>query len=63
MRNRVGGLRSAADMRQHRRKTVTSTVEISDVKHMKPAEEILAFRPGDTVDVNVKIQEDNDSHI
>ena len=30
---------------------------------MKPAEEIPAFRPGDTVDVNVKIQEGNNSRI
>ena len=34
-----------------------------DAKHMKPAEEIPAFRPGDTVDVNVKIQEGNNSRI
>ena len=30
---------------------------------MKPAEEIPAFRPGDTVEVNVKIQEGNNSRI
>ena len=30
---------------------------------MKPAEEIPDFRPGDTVDVNVKIKEGNNSRI
>ncbi len=36
---------------------MVNAVEAFDAKHMKPAEEIPAFRPGDTVDVNVKIQE------
>ena len=34
---------------------MVNAVEAFDAKHMKPAEEIPAFRPGDTVDVNVKI--------
>ena len=42
---------------------MVNTVEAFDAKHMKPAEEIPAFRPGDTVDVNVKIQEGNNSRI
>ncbi len=37
---------------------MVNAVEAFDAKHMKPAEEIPAFRPGDTVDVNVKIQEE-----
>ena len=36
---------------------MVNAVEAFDAKHMKPAEEIPAFRPGDTVDVNVKIKE------
>ena len=40
-----------------------NAVEAFDAKHMKPAEEIPAFRPGDTVDVNVKIKEGNNSRI
>ena len=43
--------------------TMVNDVEAFDAKHMKPAEEIPAFRPGDTVDVNVKIQEGNNSRI
>ena len=43
--------------------TMVNAVEAFDAKHMKPAEEIPAFRPGDTVDVNVKIQEGNNSRI
>ena len=39
--------------------TMVNAIEAFDAKHMKPAEEIPAFRPGDTVDVNVKIQEGN----
>lgn len=42
---------------------MVNAVEAFDAKHMKPAEEIPAFRPGDTVDVNVKIQEGNNSRI
>lgn len=42
---------------------MVSAVEAFDAKHMKPAEEIPAFRPGDTVDVNVKIKEGNNSRI
>ena len=38
---------------------MANAIEAFDAKHMKPAEEIPAFRPGDTVDVNVKIQEGN----
>ena len=43
--------------------TMVNAVEAFDAKHIKPAEEIPAFRPGDTVDVNVKIQEGNNSRI
>lgn len=43
--------------------TMVNAVEAFDARHMKPAEEIPAFRPGDTVDVNVKIQEGNNSRI
>ena len=42
---------------------MVNAVEAFDDKHLKPAEEIPAFRPGDTVDVNVKIQEGNNSRI
>ena len=42
---------------------MVNAVEAFDAKHMKPADEIPAFRPGDTVDVNVKIQEGNNSRI
>ena len=42
---------------------MVNAVEAFDAKHMKPAEEIPAFRPGDTVDVLVKIQEGNNSRI
>ena len=42
---------------------MVNAVEAFDAKHMKPAEEIPAFRPGDTVDVNVKIKEGNISRI
>ena len=38
-------------------------IEAFDAKHLKPAEDIPAFRPGDTVDVNVKIKEGNNSRI
>ena len=42
---------------------MVNAVEAFDAKHMKPAEEIPAFRPGDTVDANVKIKEGNNSRI
>ena len=42
---------------------MVNAVEAFDAKHMKPAEEIPAFRPGDTVDVNVKTKEGNNSRI
>ena len=42
---------------------MVNAVEAFDAKHMKPAEEIPAFRPGDTVEVNVKIKEGNNSRI
>lgn len=42
---------------------MVNAVEAFDAKHMKPVEEIPDFRPGDTVDVNVKIQEGNNSRI
>ena len=43
--------------------TMVNAIEAFDAKHLKPAEEIPAFRPGVTVDVNVKIQEGNNSRI
>ena len=43
--------------------TMVNAIEAFDAKHLKPAEEIPAFSPGDTVDVNVKIQEGNNSRI
>ena len=43
--------------------TMVNAIEAFDAKHLKPAEEIPAFRPGDTGDVNVKIQEGNNSRI
>ena len=42
---------------------MVNAIEAFDAKHMKPAEEIPDFRPGDTVDVNVKIKEGNNSRI
>ncbi|RSX55344.1 50S ribosomal protein L19 [Bifidobacterium samirii] len=42
---------------------MVNAIEAFDAKHKKPAEEIPAFRPGDTVDVNVKIKEGNNSRI
>ena len=42
---------------------MVNAVEAFDAKHLKAAEEIPAFRPGDTVDVNVKIQEGNNTRI
>ncbi len=42
---------------------MVNAIEAFDAKHMKPADEIPAFRPGDTVYVNVKIQEGNNSRI
>ena len=43
--------------------TMVNAIEAFDAKHLKPAEEIPAFRPGDTVDVNVKSHEGNNSRI
>ena len=40
---------------------MVNAIEAFDAKHLKPAEEIPAFRPGDTVEVNVKIKEGNNS--
>ena len=42
---------------------MVNAIEAFDAKHLKPAEEIPEFRAGDTVDVNVKIQEGNNSRI
>ena len=42
---------------------MVNAIEAFDAKHLKPAEEIPAFRPGDTVEVNVKIKEGNNSRI
>ena len=42
---------------------MVNAVEAFDAKHMKAAEEIPAFRPGDTVEVNVRIKEGNNSRI
>lgn len=42
---------------------MVNAIEAFDAKHVKPAEEIPDFRPGDTVEVNVKIKEGNNSRI
>ena len=42
---------------------MVNAIEAFDAKHLKPAEEIPEFRAGDTVDVNVKIKEGNNSRI
>ena len=42
---------------------MVNAIEAFDAKHLKASEEIPDFRPGDTVDVNVKIQEGNNSRI
>ena len=34
---------------------MVNAIEAFDAKHLKASEEIPDFRPGDTVDVNVKI--------
>ena len=42
---------------------MVNAIEAFDAKHLKPAEEIPEFRAGDTVEVNVKIKEGNNSRI
>ncbi|MBT1177819.1 MULTISPECIES: 50S ribosomal protein L19 [Bifidobacterium] len=42
---------------------MVNAIEAFDAKHLKPAESIPAFRPGDTVKVNVNIKEGNNSRI
>ncbi|PLS31877.1 50S ribosomal protein L19 [Bifidobacterium margollesii] len=42
---------------------MVNAIEAFDAKHLKAAEEIPAFRPGDTVKVNVNIKEGNNSRI
>jgi large subunit ribosomal protein L19 len=42
---------------------MVNAIEAFDAKHMKPAEDIPDFGPGDSVEVNVKIQEGNNSRI
>ena len=42
---------------------MVNAIEAFDAKHLKSAEDIPDFRAGDTVDVNVKIQEGNNSRI
>lgn len=42
---------------------MVNAIEAFEAKHLKNADEIPAFRPGDTVDVNVRIQEGNNSRI
>lgn len=42
---------------------MVNAIEAFDAKHLKNADEIPAFRPGDTVNVNVKIKEGNNSRI
>ncbi|PWG58941.1 50S ribosomal protein L19 [Bifidobacterium catulorum] len=42
---------------------MVNAIEAFDAKHMKPADQIPAFRPGDTVKVNVNIKEGNNSRI
>ncbi|MDU6640881.1 MAG: 50S ribosomal protein L19, partial [Alloscardovia omnicolens] len=40
-----------------------NAIEAFEAKQLKAADSIPAFRPGDTVKVNVKIQEGNNSRI
>ncbi|MDT7509257.1 50S ribosomal protein L19 [Bifidobacterium sp. H1HS16N] len=40
-----------------------NAIQEFDASHMKPAEQIPDFRPGDTVEVNVNITEGNNSRI
>lgn len=42
---------------------MVNAIEAFDAKHMKDASTIPAFRPGDTVKVNVNITEGNNSRI
>ncbi|MDO4913381.1 MAG: 50S ribosomal protein L19 [Bifidobacteriaceae bacterium] len=42
---------------------MVNAIEAYEAKHMKATDDIPAFRPGDTVEVNVKIQEGNNSRI
>ena len=42
---------------------MVNAIEAFDAKHLKPADSIPAFRPGDTVKVNVNIKEGNNSRI
>ncbi|WEV58726.1 50S ribosomal protein L19 [Bifidobacterium sp. ESL0728] len=42
---------------------MVNAIEAFDAKHMKPSDSIPEFRPGDTVEVNVKIQEGNNSRL
>ena len=42
---------------------MVNAVEAFDAKHLKAAEEIPAFRPGDTVKVHVKVVEGNRERI
>jgi large subunit ribosomal protein L19 len=42
---------------------MVNAIEAFDAAHMKSVDSIPEFRPGDTVDVNVKIQEGNNSRI
>lgn len=40
-----------------------NVIDEFDAKHMKPAESIPDFRPGDTIEVNVNIKEGNNTRI
>lgn len=42
---------------------MVNAIEAFDAKHLKPADSVPAFRPGDTVKVNVNIKEGNNSRI
>ncbi|WEV46437.1 50S ribosomal protein L19 [Bifidobacterium sp. ESL0769] len=42
---------------------MVNAIEAFDAKHMKSSDSIPEFRPGDTVEVNVKIQEGNNSRL
>lgn len=42
---------------------MVNAIEAFDAKHMKSSDAIPEFRPGDTVEVNVKIQEGNNSRL
>ncbi|RBP97453.1 50S ribosomal protein L19 [Bifidobacterium aemilianum] len=42
---------------------MVNAIEAFEARHIKPSDSIPEFRPGDTVEVNVKIQEGNNSRL